>query len=161
MTMRFETVDRLVIGTVGLPGEREFYLQFESQGQTLSFAMEKGQAAALGEKVRELLREVRRRYGFRAATVPQDDAALSLPVESEFRILELSISWSETTERVILEGAGEGEESFSIAVTIDQAAEFARRTEQVVSAGRAPCPFCGLPLNIEGHLCPRANGYRR
>ena len=31
----------------------------------------------------------------------------------------------------------------------------------VVSAGRPPCPFCGGPLDPGGHVCPRANGYRR
>jgi hypothetical protein len=31
----------------------------------------------------------------------------------------------------------------------------------VIAAGRQPCPFCGLPINPEGHLCARANGYRR
>ncbi|NDH38436.1 MAG: DUF3090 domain-containing protein, partial [Actinobacteria bacterium] len=24
-----------------------------------------------------------------------------------------------------------------------------------------PCVFCGGPINPGGHLCPRANGYRR
>jgi hypothetical protein len=24
-----------------------------------------------------------------------------------------------------------------------------------------PCPFCGGPLDAGGHVCPRANGYRR
>jgi hypothetical protein len=31
----------------------------------------------------------------------------------------------------------------------------------VVAAGRPPCPFCGGPLDAGGHVCPRANGYRR
>ena len=30
-----------------------------------------------------------------------------------------------------------------------------------VAAGRPPCPFCGDPLDPSGHVCPRANGYRR
>jgi uncharacterized repeat protein (TIGR03847 family) len=38
---------------------------------------------------------------------------------------------------------------------------FARRTDLVVSAGRQPCVFCGGPVNPGGHLCPRANGFRR
>ena len=29
------------------------------------------------------------------------------------------------------------------------------------SAGRPPCPFCLQPLDPAGHVCPRANGYRR
>jgi uncharacterized repeat protein (TIGR03847 family) len=38
---------------------------------------------------------------------------------------------------------------------------FVSRAEAVVSAGRPPCPFCGGPLDAGGHVCPRANGYRR
>ena len=38
---------------------------------------------------------------------------------------------------------------------------FARRAVAVVAAGRPPCPFCGQPLDPDGHICPRANGYRR
>ncbi|HEY5033265.1 MAG TPA: DUF3090 family protein, partial [Actinomycetes bacterium] len=38
---------------------------------------------------------------------------------------------------------------------------FAQRAAAVVGAGRPPCPFCGLPLDPTGHLCPRQNGYRR
>jgi uncharacterized repeat protein (TIGR03847 family) len=38
---------------------------------------------------------------------------------------------------------------------------FAKRALAVVSAGRPPCPFCGGPLDAGGHVCPRANGYRR
>ena len=38
---------------------------------------------------------------------------------------------------------------------------FAKRALAVVSAGRPPCPFCANPLDPDGHVCPRANGYRR
>ena len=31
---------------------------------------------------------------------------------------------------------------------------------KVVSAGRPPCPLCGLPLDTDGHVCPRQNGHR-
>jgi hypothetical protein len=27
----------------------------------------------------------------------------------------------------------------------------------VVAAGRPACLFCGLPVNIDGHACPRMN----
>ena len=40
-------------------------------------------------------------------------------------------------------------------------AAFVTRTRSVVSAGRQPCIFCGGPVDVSGHLCPRANGYRR
>ena len=41
------------------------------------------------------------------------------------------------------------------------AREFARRSLAAVASGRPPCPFCGDPLEPTGHVCPRANGYRR
>ena len=44
---------------------------------------------------------------------------------------------------------------------LSQVKEFIRRSERVIDAGREPCLFCGLPINRDGHLCPRANGYRR
>jgi len=51
----------------------------------------------------------------------------------------------------------------SLKVTLDppQARAFARRSLSIVAAGRPPCPFCGGPLDPTGHICPRANGYRR
>lgn len=41
------------------------------------------------------------------------------------------------------------------------ARSFAQRAMALVAAGRPPCPFCSGPLDPEGHICPRANGYRR
>jgi uncharacterized repeat protein (TIGR03847 family) len=38
---------------------------------------------------------------------------------------------------------------------------FVRRAQNVVSAGRPACQFCGGPIDPDGHLCPRANGFRR
>lgn len=42
-----------------------------------------------------------------------------------------------------------------------QARAFAWRCAKAVDGGRPTCPFCGLPLEPSGHICPRANGYRR
>ena len=41
------------------------------------------------------------------------------------------------------------------------ARSFAKRAQTVVAAGRPPCQFCGNPIDPEGHICPRANGFRR
>jgi len=48
-----------------------------------------------------------------------------------------------------------------VRLTPAQARAFAKRAAAVVSAGRPPCPFCGLPLDPAGHVCPRQNGYLR
>ena len=44
---------------------------------------------------------------------------------------------------------------------LGMAIAFAQRSKALVNAGRLPCPFCGIPIDPRGHLCPRANGYRR
>ena len=38
-------------------------------------------------------------------------------------------------------------------------ATFVERAARVVAAGRPPCPVCGQPLDPQGHICPRKNGY--
>lgn len=48
-----------------------------------------------------------------------------------------------------------------VSISADEARDFVARAEALVAAGRPPCPFCLQPLEPEGHICPRANGYRR
>jgi uncharacterized repeat protein (TIGR03847 family) len=166
MEYTFEHIERFVIGTIGMPGEREFFLQVVSEKRTFSFAIEKGQAIALVDRLRELMRELRRRDSARfqglLESVAIDDLPLETPVESEFSLGEMSLMWVDDSDRILFEADGiEEEKSLTVSITLGEATEFIRRSERVISAGRAPCPFCGLPLNLDGHLCPRANGYRR
>jgi uncharacterized repeat protein (TIGR03847 family) len=55
----------------------------------------------------------------------------------------------------------EGPDLLQVRLSPTQARDFSLRALAVVSAGRPPCPFCSLPLDPVGHVCPRANGYRR
>lgn len=176
----FNAPDRFLIGTIGMPGEREFYLQVKGQSKgakTLaSFALEKSQAAALAERVREMVRQL----GLAFSSIEPDLAPLETPVESEFVLGVMALSWIEA-ERLFLFEAQELAENESeeirevlvaddsenapailrVKISLEDIGIFAKRTELVVAAGRQPCVFCGGPINPNGHLCPRANGYRR
>jgi uncharacterized repeat protein (TIGR03847 family) len=57
--------------------------------------------------------------------------------------------------------APEPEEALVVRLAPGVARAFSKRALSVVSAGRPPCQFCGGPLDPEGHLCPRSNGFRR
>jgi uncharacterized repeat protein (TIGR03847 family) len=46
-------------------------------------------------------------------------------------------------------------------LTPESARQFATRSNRVISAGRPPCPLCDEPLDPAGHICARANGYKR
>jgi len=62
-----------------------------------------------------------------------------------------------------LEAAEEvdADEVFVVKISAAYARDFVARAQALVSAGRPPCPFCLQPLDPAGHICPRANGYRR
>ena len=53
------------------------------------------------------------------------------------------------------------DEVFVVKITASYARDFVARAQALISAGRPPCPFCLQPLDPAGHICPRANGYRR
>ena len=55
----------------------------------------------------------------------------------------------------------DADEVFVVQISAAYARDFVARAQALVSAGRPPCPFCLQPLDPAGHVCPRANGYRR
>lgn len=57
----FDPPQRFVVGTVGLPGARSFYLQARDGARVVTVAVEKAQVALLAEQLTELLDELGRR----------------------------------------------------------------------------------------------------
>lgn len=179
----FDPPDRFVAGTVGQPGSRTFFLQARTGTRVTSVALEKAQVSVLAERVDELLDEVLRRSRGEAPVPPVEEGGdidtdpLDAPIDEEFRVGTMSLAWDGDLERVVIECFSEGtnvdeEEGVPVADSPDasvlrvtltgkEARLFARRAQAVVAAGRPPCPFCAGPLDPEGHVCPRANGYRR
>jgi uncharacterized repeat protein (TIGR03847 family) len=169
MSYTFENVDRFICGTVGEPGEREFYLQVRAGLALVSAALEKVQASTLAERLAILCKQVGKEDASLVVDrVERDDAPLESPVEKDFIIGAISIAWDDGSKRVCLElfSVKEVEVEDEVAditlnLTLGQAKAFITRTSAVVNAGRVPCPFCAIPIDPRGHLCPRANGYRR
>ena len=71
------------------------------------------------------------------------------------------VSGDTPDEDVEIEVEVEASEVLVVKLEPAYARAFVRRAMSVVSAGRAPCQFCGNPIDPDGHLCPRANGFRR
>lgn len=177
MLRTFKDISRFTVGTVGLPGERTFYLQFKSGNIVISASLEKSQVAALSERLNYMLKEIRLVHPL--APRPQllrDSLPLEIPVMDEFRIGSIAIFFDEESEliqvdlREINVSEDENEEVqvqlnevevIRLFITPSQAKTFHDRAELVIAAGRQPCPFCGFPIDPQGHLCARANGYRR
>lgn len=182
----FDPPERFIAGTVGPPGGRTFFLQARSGQRVVTVALEKQQVQALAERVDELLDEVMRSQGS-ATLIPavapvglEDAEPLEQPIEEEFRAGTMTLSWDPGDERVVIEvfpfteaavvspdqvdeeiEEPEPEEIFLVRITPGVARAFVKRASQVLDAGRPSCPFCGNPIDPDGHLCVRANGFRR
>ncbi|WP_270888004.1 DUF3090 family protein [Pedococcus sp. 5OH_020] len=174
----FDPPDRFVAGTVGPPGQRTFFLQASEGRRLTSVSLEKEQVFVLATRINDLLDSYAGGSGADfAATEVVDNAPLDTPIEDEFRVNTLSLGWDEDRAVVVIECLdrdpddpeasadpavlSEEPRSVRVVLTPARARAFARRAQSVVSAGRPPCPFCGGPLEPQGHICPRANGYKR
>jgi len=54
----FDNPDRFVAGTVGVPGERVFFLQARAGNRLVSIALEKEQVNLLADRMGELLDQI-------------------------------------------------------------------------------------------------------
>jgi uncharacterized repeat protein (TIGR03847 family) len=161
----FELPDPLVFttGTVGEPGQRVFYLQGQGEGIVVTLKLEKQQVAALADYLEGLLEDL---PAIDPAGVP---TLLELvdPVIAEWTVGTLAVAWDDGADRFLLVAeelvaAEEGEPEPDAAnarfrLTREQVAAFVTRARALVAAGRPPCQFCGLPLDPDGHACPRMN----
>jgi uncharacterized repeat protein (TIGR03847 family) len=176
--------DRFIVGTVGVPGEREFFIQVSSPIGVTTIGVEKSQVAALVERLQLLLRELRKQRLVSddqlAEIPPPESGGMIFPIEEDFRAGVIGIHWERDRSRVLVEFQEFAEDVLESILSDDEVAErelapdllrvyleipmvraFMKLAENVVAAGRQPCLFCGLPINVDGHLCPRANGYKR
>ena len=150
-------------GTVGEPGQRVFYLQAQADGVVVSLKLEKQQVGALAEYLSGLL-----------ADLPTVDEAkiptlldLVAPIVPEWTVGTLAVAWDEVNDRMVLVAeelltedeaeAGASPATARFRLTREQVAGFVERARDVVAGGRPPCPWCGGPLDPEGHACPRLN----
>src|ERR1700679_3651207 len=176
----YDPPDRFVAGAVGQPGERIFYLQATSSGRVTSVVLEKFQVSLLAERLDELLDELLLRtsgqpYALKGVAGPAVEKPLELPLMEDFRVGAIALAWDGDDGMVVIEAQEESEEPVEplaedlpadgpgvlrVRITPGAARAFAQRAAKIVQAGRPPCPLCGLPLDTEGHVCPRQNGHR-
>ncbi|CAB5065314.1 unannotated protein [freshwater metagenome] len=119
----------------------------------------------------------------------RDDKPLEQPIAEDFRAGVMAITWLNAESLVMIETQAiseqmvfpditeeengdddpklipdddlDGPDLLRVKLSLAQVKEFISRTNSVIDAGRQPCTFCGIPIDPNGHLCPRANGYRR
>jgi uncharacterized repeat protein (TIGR03847 family) len=176
----FEQPERFTVGTVGQPGERTFFIQAQSGTRLISVSLEKTQVQVLADRLLYTIRDIKQNNsGISISRLPKDDAPLSTPIEEEFRVGVIGLAYDAQSGliQVDMQAINENNDQdpefidvddltgvldiLRVLITPSEADRFSKRAFIVVGAGRQPCPFCGGPIDIKGHLCPRSNGYRR
>jgi len=165
----FDDPDRFVAGAIGQPGQRAFYLQARKGGALVSVGLEKVQVAALAARLDDLLDAVEAPSG----ATGRDERPLDEPVVALFRVGAMALAWDAASEAVVIEAQtptedGEyaelpdddedGPDLLRVRISVADARSFVRRAEALIGAGRPTCPFCGQPLDPQGHFCARGNG---
>jgi uncharacterized repeat protein (TIGR03847 family) len=177
----FDWPDRFVVGTVGRPGERTFYLQARSGSRIVSIAIEKQQSAALAERIDEVLDELMADedtpFSIPALAPAElaDNAPLDQPVEEQFRAGLMSLGWDPSTAQLVIEAFPivevedgdvvdleevEPAEVLVVRIPVGTARAFTKRTREVVQSGRPLCPLCGEPMDDVDHVCTLPDGFR-
>jgi uncharacterized repeat protein (TIGR03847 family) len=184
----FERPERFVVGTVGEPGNRTFFLQAREGGRVVSVVLEKVQVAVLADRIGRILDELAQEDPAAPpdGPPPPDLDPLDEPLMEAFRAGTLTLGWDPAAEEVLIEAREQmelevdaepsdeeevelplevddededGPDILRVRISTEAARSFVERAARVVSSGRPPCPLCGQPLDPLGHLCPRRNGH--
>ncbi len=164
----FDEVDAFTVGAIGIPGQRTFLLQARRGRERVTVKCEKQQAAAIADYLRKVLNDL----------PPADErpiaGALELapPLDATFVLGPVGLGYERANDRVLVQldefvpvdDDGEPDPDLvdersrvRVFLTRGQVTAFCELAEQVVAAGRPPCMWCALPMDPDGHVCPRMN----
>lgn len=163
--------DVFTAGAIGPPGQRVFYLQVRDEALVVSLKCEKQQVAALAEYFDGLLDDLEPApYGFATG-----DLALEEPVSPIWTVGSIGVAYDESSDRIVVvleellvvddddidedDFGDESANGASVKVRLSRAqvSGFVHHSRDLVASGRPPCRFCGLPVDPDGHPCPRMN----
>lgn len=160
--IEFDPAQAIAVGTVGLPGQRAFYIRAQGPLRSLTMLVEKTQVQALAERAQSLLED-------QDSGPDEEPKDLTEPVHPDWRAGQLGLGLDPDRGMALLvaqEAPDADDEEVDpetlatgrVWLRLPQLAAFSRRGLELVSAGRPLCPMCGLPMDPSGHLCPRKNG---
>lgn len=149
--------------TFGEPGNRTFRLVM-SAGLAISYVwMEKEQLYQLGIYLQEALKTLSEEDRQRES-VPGEPEWAGGEQSVEFKARQMMLNYDSPANYFYLT-AFESDESepeassVSCWITPAQSERLSQEALRICAAGRPPCFLCGLPINPDGHVCPRANGH--
>ena len=105
--IELKPVDFITVGTIGPKGRRVFHLQAGKGQQIVSLIIEKEQAWALSEAVKELIDDLEERYpgahlGEADIDLESADMDLREPIEPVFRVAQMGLGYDEENDMIVL-----------------------------------------------------------
>lgn len=164
----FDDVDSFTVGAIGRPGQRTFLLQARRGRERVTVKCEKQQAAAIADYLRKVLNDL----------PPAEDRPmpssleLAAPLDVAFVLGPVGLGYERANDRVLVQldeivpvdedgepdpEALEDRSRVRVLLTRGQVEAFCEQADQLVAAGRPPCRWCSLPIDPDGHICPRMN----
>jgi uncharacterized repeat protein (TIGR03847 family) len=164
MSFDLEEPDHFTTGAVGPKGQRVFYLQAREAGTVVTLKVEKQQVGALADYLEQLLEDLPSEGRPPARPAPE----LVAPVDAQWPVGGLGVAYDERLDRIVLiaeelvPDADDDDDDEVPAVARfhlrrDQVVAFIPHARALVAAGRAPCPYCGYPLDPVTNFCACVN----
>lgn len=163
MDLELSSPDHVTADFVGEPGDRTFYVQAIEDAESVAILVEKSQVAGLADLLTRLLAQVD------AAPEPIwdiEEMRLREPVTPRWRAGAIAVGIDPQLGRFIVEltelVVEEEREPEEVRIWLDEprARVLAAHARWSVEQGRPTCRLCGLPMDEDGHVCPRSNGHR-
>jgi uncharacterized repeat protein (TIGR03847 family) len=156
---------------IGEPGKRVFYIQAQSDEETLTILVEKIQIQTLAIGVEQFLTELNERFpdlGQAESDYQEDEMHIAPPVDPLFRAGELGLAYEQDGDFLILVARENLSEEVSLEdakmvrfwCSRTQLRKMCRWGMEVVGKGRKICPLCGEPMESEEHFCVKKNGHK-
>lgn len=178
----FDEVDEFAASAVGPPGSRVFFLSARAGRERVTVRCEKQQVKAISLYLRHVLNDLPPAAD-RPLIAAADAARAGDPV---FVLGPIGLGYDRRHDRLLvqleelLDDDGDDDEDddddgaaapgdaavgadradrghVRFYVTRAQADAFCAHADEIVAAGRPPCPWCANPIDPGGHACPRMN----
>jgi len=163
-------VEHITVGTTEENGERVFLLQGQRGSQPVTLIIDHEQALALSVAGSELLDLVEEQYSREIdqfQVPPEEIMSLHTPVQPLFEVAQVQLGYDAQHDCIVIISAelpidpsGEEPEDVNVVrfwITREQMVGLIEQIERVVAEDYPPCPACGQPALLEGHVCVRMN----
>ncbi len=163
------SLSRIEPNTFGEPGQRTFNLVLESGEARCTVWLEKEQLFQLGVYLQEAMQSLSDEDKARQSE-DKEPAWSGGGISLDFKVGQVMLNYDqdsnsfrmlayEREDEEATENASEETSSVSFWISLQQAGTVSEEALRICAAGRPRCFLCGLPINPDGHVCPRANGH--